>query len=80
MRFIQDLLTLYILIIFASSLLSWFPTHSSSDGLATAQRVLAKLTEPVLRPLRAIVPRTRSGIDFSPLVAVVILSIIRAYI
>jgi uncharacterized protein YggT (Ycf19 family) len=48
--------------------------------LATTQRVLAKLTEPVLRPLRQIVPRTRSGVDFSPLVAVVILSIIRAYI
>ena len=54
--------------------------RASSDGLATAKRVLAKLTEPVLRPLRQIVPRTRSGIDFSPLVAVVILSIIRTYI
>jgi YggT family protein len=80
MRFIQDLLTLYILVFVAAAVLSWFPPHSSSDGLATAQRVLAKLTEPVLRPLRQIVPRTRSGIDFSPLVAVVILSIIRAYI
>ena len=80
MRFIQDLLTLYILIIFVSSLLSWFPTTSSNGGLATTKLVLARLTEPVLRPLRQIVPRTRSGVDFSPLVAVVILSIIRAYI
>jgi len=80
MRFVQDLITLYILVFVASAVLSWFPPHSSSDGLATAQRVLAKLTEPVLRPLRQIVPRTRSGIDFSPLVAVVILSIVRAYI
>lgn len=80
MRFIQDLITLYILVFVAAAVLSWFPPHSSNDGLATAQRVLAKLTEPVLRPLRQIVPRTRSGIDFSPLVAVVILSILRAYI
>ena len=80
MRFIQDLITLYILVFVAAAVLSWFPPHASNDGLATAQRVLAKLTEPVLRPLRQIVPRTRSGIDFSPLVAVVILSIIRAYI
>jgi len=80
MRFIQDLITLYILVFVAAAVLSWFPSHGSNDGLATTQRVLAKLTEPVLRPLRQIVPRTRSGIDFSPLVAVVILSIIRAYI
>jgi uncharacterized protein YggT (Ycf19 family) len=80
MRFIQDLITLYILVFVVAAVLSWFPPHSSSDGLATTQRFLARLTEPVLRPLRAIVPRTRSGIDFSPLVAVVILSIIRAYI
>ena len=45
MRFIQDLLTLYILIIFASSLLSWFPTTSSNGGLATTKLVLARLTE-----------------------------------
>jgi YggT family protein len=80
MRFVQGLITLYILVFVVAAVLSWFPPHSSSDGLATTQRVLAKLTEPVLRPLRQIVPRTRSGIDFSPLVAVVILSIIRAYI
>jgi YggT family protein len=80
MRFIQDLITLYILVFVAAAVLSWFPSHNSNDGLATTQRVLAKFTEPVLRPLRQIVPRTRSGIDFSPLVAVVILSIIRAYI
>jgi len=52
MRFIQDLLTLYILVFVAAAILSWFRPSSSSDGLATTQRVLAKLTEPVLRPLR----------------------------
>jgi YggT family protein len=80
MRFIQDLISLYILIIIVAAVLSWIPPQSSSDGLAKTQRVLYKLTEPVLRPLRAIVPRTRSGIDFSPLVALLLLSIIRAYI
>ena len=80
MRFIQDLLWLYILVFVAAAILSWFRPSSSSDGLATTQRVLAKLTEPVLRPLRSIVPRTHSGVDFTPLVAVLILAIIRAYI
>jgi YggT family protein len=80
MRFIQDLLTLYILIIFVSSLLSWFPTTSSDGGLATAKLVLARLTEPVLRPLRSIIPRTSMGVDFSPFIAILILYIIKANI
>jgi YggT family protein len=80
MRFIQDLLTLYILIIFASSLLSWFPTTSSNGGLATTKLVLARLTEPALRPLRSIIPRTSLGVDFSPFIAILILYIIKANI
>lgn len=79
MRFIQDLLTLYILIIFVSSLLSWFPTTGSS-GLATTKLVLARLTEPVLRPLRSIMPGARVGVDFSPFVAILILYVIKANI
>ena len=80
MRFIQDLLTLYILIIFASSLLSWFPTTSSTAGLATTKLWLARLTEPMLRPLRSIMPSARIGVDFSPFVAILILYVIKANI
>jgi uncharacterized protein YggT (Ycf19 family) len=80
MRFIQDLLTLYILIIVVSSLLSWFPTDGSSSGMLTTKRVLARLTDPILRPLRSIMPGTRIGVDFSPFVAVIILYVIKANI
>jgi uncharacterized protein YggT (Ycf19 family) len=41
--------------------------------------VLAQITEPVLRPLRQIVPRPNLGgvgVDFSVLVAVILLTII----
>jgi uncharacterized protein YggT (Ycf19 family) len=48
--------------------------------LATTQRVLAKLTEPVLRPLRSNRAAHALGRRFLALVAVLILSIIRAYI
>ena len=80
MRFVQDLISLYIFILIVAVILSWIPSRDASDGLVKTQRVLYKLTEPVLRPLRAIVPRTHSGIDFSPIVACLLLGIIRAYI
>ncbi len=79
MSHIREIIQIYIYVLVISALLSWFPTTSSQGGLATTKRVLAQLTEPVLRPLRQIVPRPRIGgvsVDFSVLVAIIILGII----
>lgn len=79
MALIKELIYIYIWVLIISALLSWFPASSSSGGLASTKRVLAKMTEPVLRPLRQIVPRPSFGgvgIDFSVLVAVILLTII----
>jgi uncharacterized protein YggT (Ycf19 family) len=77
--FIQRLIYIYIWILIISALLSWFPNTSSSGGIAATKRVLAHITEPLLRPLRQIVPRPNIGgvgVDFSVLVAVILLTII----
>ncbi len=76
---LQHLISIYVWVLIISALLSWFPTTSSSGALATTKRVLSQLTEPVLRPLRQIVPRPNIGgvgVDFSVLVAVILLTII----
>lgn len=79
MALIKELIYIYIWVLIISALLSWFPTTSSSGGLATTKRVLAQITEPLLRPLRQIVPRPNIGgvgVDFSVLVAVILLTVI----
>ena len=83
MNLLHTLIQLYILVIVASALLSWFPATTNSSGLATTQRVLRTITEPVLRPLRQIVPRPNMGgvsVDFSPIVAILLLGIINNFI
>ncbi len=83
MSLVHDLIYLYVWILIITALLSWVPTTSSQGGLAATKRVLARLTEPVLRPLRAVLPRPRVGgvgIDLSVLVAVVLLEIINVVI
>jgi len=83
MRLIHDLITLYIWIFIITALLSWVPTTSSQGGLASTKHLLARLTEPVLRPLRAILPRSNFGgvgIDLSVIVAVIGLEIINVII
>ena len=82
MSIIHEILFFYIWVLIASALLSWFPA-SSSGGLASVRRVLYTLTEPVLRPIRAILPQPRVGgvgVDFSVLVAIILLEIINAVI
>ena len=79
MGFIKELIWIYIWVLIISALLSWFPTSSSSGGLATTKRVLAQITEPVLRPIRQFMPRPNIGgvgIDFSVLIAVILLTVI----
>lgn len=83
MILIHELISLYIWVLIITALLSWFPASSGSGGLASVQRVLRAITEPVLRPLRQILPRPRLGgvgVDFSVLVAILLLEIINAFI
>ena len=77
MTVVHYLISLYIWVLIIVALLSWIP--SSQGGVGTLKRVLARLTEPVLLPLRQILPRPNFGgvgIDLSVLVAIIVLEII----
>jgi YggT family protein len=50
-----QLLSLYLLVLLARAILSFFPVNHDS-GLGQVQRVLAMLTEPLLTPLRRFIP------------------------
>jgi YggT family protein len=83
MILLHDLISLYIWVLIIAALLSWLPTSNNQGGLASTKRVLARLTEPVLRPLRSILPRPNFGgvgIDLSVLVAVIGLEVINVFI
>lgn len=83
MIIVHELISLYIWILIIAALLSWFPISHASGGLAATQRILSAMTEPVLRPIRQILPRPRVGgvgVDFSVLVAVILLEIVNRFI
>jgi len=64
------LLQVYLVILFGRVVLSWFPL--SPDGpMAAVARVLYALTEPILAPLRAVLPPVQMGgmgLDLSPMI------------
>lgn len=60
--------TLYSIILLARVLISWFPV----DPYSPIVRVLHQLTEPLLAPIRRLLPQT-GAIDFSPLIGFVVI-------
>lgn len=77
-------LTVYTIILFIRVLVSWaylFGFRPPISGpLRTALDLLEDVTEPVLRPLRALIPPIRAGavgLDISIIIAFVILAVLR---
>jgi YggT family protein len=55
-EFLCWLVRIYLVVMVARAILSWFPPSTTSGGVATLQRLLMDLTEPVLAPLRRVIP------------------------
>ena len=73
-------LQLYVILIFARILLSWFPI-SRGSALESIDTLLRMLTEPVLGPLRRALPPVRlggMGLDLSPMIVLLAIEIIIA--
>jgi YggT family protein len=66
-------LNVYLLILIARAILSWFPVRPGT-GLASVLSVLMQLTEPVLTPVRRIIPPA-GMFDLSFLVVLVAIEI-----
>ncbi len=49
------ILTVYLIILAGRAVLSWFPVQEGTF-LASLSRLLMDLTEPVLRPVRRVIP------------------------
>jgi YggT family protein len=68
------LINLYLLVLFARIIMSYFPP---TPGTTYAQifEGFDKVTEPVLAPIRAVIPPVRMGamgLDLSPIVVLVV--------
>ncbi|TVR75345.1 MAG: YggT family protein [Sphaerobacteraceae bacterium] len=76
MEFILNVLLMFLLImqfaIVGRAILSWFDRSQSNP----VSQFLIQLTEPIVAPIRAILP-SMGMIDLSPLVAILVLLVLR---
>jgi len=64
-------------VIFLRVILSWIVImmRTSNEFLISAYRILEQITDPILAPLRRIIP-SAGGLDFSPMIAIILLWIL----
>ena len=79
-RILVEIIDIYWWILIISAVLSWLIAfgviNTHNRVVATVNDVLYRLTEPVLRPIRNMLPNL-GGIDISPVVVLLILSFVR---
>ena len=76
------LLSLYWIILFARILLSWFRPPREGPARSVVRGLYAA-TDPVLRPLRALIPPIRAGmmaVDVSPIIVFILIGVLRTAI
>ena len=73
--FFKVFIRVYLIVLFARAILSWFPQQSGS--MAQIQRVLFDLTEPVLAPVRRVIPPA-GMFDLSFMVVFLVLTLLQS--
>jgi YggT family protein len=79
-QIVNGLLSIVIYIIIAQAIFSWLiafnVVNTRSDFVRTVWNVLDRITAPLYRPIRKLMPDF-GGIDFSPLVLILIIWIVQ---
>ena len=69
-------LSIYLWIIIISAALSWV----NPDPYNPIVRLLRQLTEPVLAPVRRLIPLKGAGIDFSPIIVLLLIVFLQSFL
>ncbi len=75
MPFLARLIDLYSLVVLVAVILSWVPLDRRNP-LVT---ITHGLTEPVLAPIRNVLP-PMGGVDFSPMVLLIVLQLLKGFL
>ncbi len=83
LAFFSYLLTLYVYVLIAAAVLSWLMAFNivnpRNQFVGMIGNLLYQITEPVLRPIRNLMPDL-GGIDISPVVVILIIVFIQSVI
>jgi YggT family protein len=76
MQLLYNFLSIYEVILIVRILFSWIRPNRSHPVIDW----IYKLTDPVLEPVRKLIPMTGMGIDFSPIVVFLVVGLIKGFL
>ena len=79
-RLVSAIFSILNLLIIARVIISWVRPSFDDPRWRTVLEFIYKFTEPILGPIRRILPTGNIGLDFSPIIAFIVLNIIRNFI
>ncbi|MTW16861.1 YggT family protein [Rhodoplanes serenus] len=83
LSFLSTLLTLYVYVLIAAAVLSWLiafnVVNTRNQAVSTIGEFLYRITEPVLRPIRRMMPDL-GGIDISPVIVILAIFFIQSVV
>lgn len=77
---IQTVFRIFFWLIFARAVLSWVQPAGGSKFISDLQHILYVLTEPIIAPIRNLLPTSGMGIDFSPFIAMILLNLLQGVV
>ncbi|HHU91596.1 MAG TPA: YggT family protein [Halanaerobiaceae bacterium] len=77
---IRTIFNIFSWLIIIRTIISWLAPDIYNHNWRNLLRLLYKLTEPILKPIREYLPTVAWGLDFSPLIALLLLNILRSFI
>ena len=75
LKIIKGIFAILDLFVWARVLLSWVP-HNQYNEIT---RIVYNITEPLLRPLRDLIPASSMGIDISPFILLLALNMAESF-
>lgn len=81
--FVNPVLTLLVILLLISVVLSWLiafnVVNARNELVSMVWRFCTALTEPLLRPIRSVIP-SLGGMDLSPLILLLVIYFVQNYI
>ncbi|HEX6988032.1 MAG TPA: YggT family protein [Bacillota bacterium] len=77
---IDALFRIFFWLLLIRAVMSWFRPAGYNRLYADVMQVLVTLTDPLLAPIRRVMPPVGPGLDFSPLIALILLNILRGLV
>ena len=75
LKLVKGIFAILDLFVWARVIISWINHDPYNDII----RIIYQVTEPMLRPIRDIIPATSIGIDISPFVLLLLLNIAESF-